>query len=108
MPWSQPAARMRECALAIRAIWRAWETEEPLRFEGEFYIHTLMRPRFDPGPNPHGNPPIFVAAVGERMTDDEMQATLAVVGGPDTAYQIGEPQPDAANQHCSIAAGVAA
>jgi probable F420-dependent oxidoreductase len=23
---------------------------------------------FDPGPNPHGNPPILLAAVGERMT----------------------------------------
>src|SRR6266436_6810250 len=23
---------------------------------------------FNPGPNPHGNPPIFLAAVGERMT----------------------------------------
>ena len=27
-----------------------------------------MTPFFDPGPNPHGNPPIFLAAVGERMT----------------------------------------
>ena len=27
MPWSHPAARMREFMLAIRAIWRAWATE---------------------------------------------------------------------------------
>ena len=27
MPWSKPAARMREFVLAIRAIWKAWETD---------------------------------------------------------------------------------
>ncbi len=26
MPWSKPAARMREMVLAIKAIWEAWET----------------------------------------------------------------------------------
>lgn len=68
MPWSAPAARMREMVTAIRAIWRSWETGERLAFEGDFYRHTLMTPMFSPGPNPHGNPPIYVAAVGERMT----------------------------------------
>jgi probable F420-dependent oxidoreductase len=28
-----------------------------------------MTPMFDPGPNPFGNPQIFLAAVGERMTE---------------------------------------
>jgi probable F420-dependent oxidoreductase len=68
MPWSNPAARMRELVLAIRAIWRSWETGERLDFAGEFYTHTLMTPFFSPGPNPHGTPRIFVAAVGPRMT----------------------------------------
>ncbi len=68
MPWSKPAARMRELVLAIRAIWRSWAEGERLAFRGEFYRHTLMTPMFDPGPNPYGNPKIFVAAVGERMT----------------------------------------
>jgi probable F420-dependent oxidoreductase len=27
-----------------------------------------MTPMFDPGPNPHGPPPVLLAAVGERMT----------------------------------------
>ena len=69
MPWSKPAARMREFVLAIRAIWHAWETGERLAFRGEFYRHTLMTPFFDPGPNPHGNPPIYLAGVGELMTE---------------------------------------
>jgi len=69
MPWSHPAARMREMILAIRAIWKAWETGEKLDFRGEFYTHTLMTPFFNPGPNPYGNPPILLAAVGELMTE---------------------------------------
>jgi len=69
MPWSHPAARMREFILAIRAIWEAWATGEKLAFEGDFYTHTLMSPFFDPGPNPHGNPRIVLAAVGPLMTE---------------------------------------
>lgn len=67
MPWSKPAARMREYVEALRAIWTSWETGGPLRFQGEFYQHTLMTPFFSPGPNPHGQPPVWVAAVGEQM-----------------------------------------
>ncbi|MGE0794749.1 MAG: LLM class F420-dependent oxidoreductase [Acidimicrobiia bacterium] len=67
MPWSHPAARMREMILAIRAIWRAWDEGEKLDFRGEFYSHTLMAPYFDPGPNPTA-PLVYLAGVGELMT----------------------------------------
>jgi probable F420-dependent oxidoreductase len=67
--WSKPARRMREMVLAIRAIWDAWEGKSKLRFEGEFYRHTLMTPAFDPGPNPYGPPRIFTAGVQPRMTE---------------------------------------
>ena len=69
MPWSRPAARMRELVQAIRAIWRCWHEGEKLDFRGDFYTHTLMTPFFNPGPNPHGPPRIFVAGVGPRMTE---------------------------------------
>ncbi len=69
MPWSHPAARMREMILAIRAIWASWNDGTKLDFQGEFYTHTLMTPFFDPGPNPHGNAKIFLAGVGELMTE---------------------------------------
>jgi probable F420-dependent oxidoreductase len=69
MPWSHPAPRMREMILAIRAIWKTWETGEKLDFRGEFYTHTLMTPFFNPGPNPHGNAKILLAGVGEHMTE---------------------------------------
>ena len=69
MPWSRPAARMRELVQAVRAIWRCWNEGERLRFRGEFYTHTLMTPFFNPGPNPHGNPRVFLAGVGPKMTE---------------------------------------
>lgn len=68
MPWSRPAARMEEYIAAVRAIWHVWASGERLAFRGEFYQHTLMTDFFNPGPNPYGNPPIFLAAVGELMT----------------------------------------
>jgi probable F420-dependent oxidoreductase len=72
MPWSHPAARMREMILAIRAIWDAWLTGGRLEFRGEFYTHTLMTPFFAPNPadlEPFGVPRIFLAGVGELMTE---------------------------------------
>lgn len=69
MEWSHPAARMREFISAIRAIWACWNDGTKLDFRGDFYTHTLMTPFFDPGPNPHGNARIFLAGVGERMTE---------------------------------------
>jgi probable F420-dependent oxidoreductase len=69
MPFSHPAARMREFILAMRAIWACWEEDAPLRFEGEFYRHTLMTHFFNPGPTGFGPPRVFLAAVGEKMTE---------------------------------------
>ncbi|MGH9040701.1 MAG: LLM class F420-dependent oxidoreductase [Acidimicrobiia bacterium] len=69
MPFTHPAARMREFILAMRAVWACWEEGTPLRFEGEFYRHTLMTPFFSPGPTGYGPPRVFLAAVGEKMTE---------------------------------------
>ncbi len=69
MPWSKPAARMREMVLAIKEIWRCFSEGGRLDFQGEFYRHTLMTPMFNPGENPYGNPPILVAGVGPLMTE---------------------------------------
>jgi len=68
MPWSHPAPRMREFISAMRAIWDCWQNGTKLDFRGDFYTHTLMTPFFSPGPNEHGAPKVFLAAVGEGMT----------------------------------------
>lgn len=69
MPWSHPAPRMREMILAMRAIWACWNEGTKLDFRGDFYTHVIMTPFFDPGPNPYGVPRVFLAAVGEKMTE---------------------------------------
>src|SRR6476619_4758424 len=69
MPWGHPVARMRELVEAVRAIHRCWNDGARLDFRGDYYTHTLMTPFFEPGPNPHGAPPIFVAGLGPRMTE---------------------------------------
>jgi probable F420-dependent oxidoreductase len=68
MPWSDPAARMREMILAMQAIWRTWADGEPLDFRGEYYTHTLMTPMFTPPDRDHGAPKVFLAGVGPLMT----------------------------------------
>jgi probable F420-dependent oxidoreductase len=69
MPWSAPASRMRDFVLAVKAIWSTWNDGVPLRFESDHYTHTLMTPFFDPGPNPHGPPPVWLGGVGPAMTE---------------------------------------
>ncbi|MGV9800753.1 LLM class F420-dependent oxidoreductase [Mycobacterium sp. NPDC003449] len=69
MPWSDPVRRMREYIEALHAIWECWQDGTELDFDGEFYRHTLMTPMFTPNAQPHGVPKVFVAAVGEAMTE---------------------------------------
>jgi probable F420-dependent oxidoreductase len=69
MPWSHPARRMREFVAALHAIWSAWSDGTKLGFEGEFYTHKIMTPMFTPEPHPYPAPKVFLAAVGEAMTE---------------------------------------
>lgn len=69
MPWSAPAARMREYVAALHAIWNAWNEGEKLSFRGDYYRHDLMSPFFAPEPNPYGSPLVFLAGVGPKMTE---------------------------------------
>ncbi len=68
MPWSKPAARMKEMVEAIRAIWHSWDSGERLRFEGQFYSHTLMNPTFTPPAHAFARPDVYIAGVGPLMT----------------------------------------
>lgn len=69
MPWSHPVRRMREFVQALQAIWTCWQDGTRLSFEGDFYTHTLMTPMFTPQPLPCAFPKVFIAAVGEAMTE---------------------------------------
>ncbi|BBY79391.1 LLM class F420-dependent oxidoreductase [Mycolicibacterium pulveris] len=69
MPWSRPVARMREFVLALHAIWECWRDGTRLQFEGDFYTHKLMTPMFTPEAHSYPFPKVFIAAVGEAMTE---------------------------------------
>ena len=69
IPFSPPAARMREYILAVKAFFNCWQQGERLDYEGEYYQHTLMTPMFNPGPLECGVPPILLGAMGPRMTE---------------------------------------
>jgi probable F420-dependent oxidoreductase len=67
MPWDKPAARLKDYVLALRAIWGSFQNEGSLKYEGEFYQHTLMTPFFNPGPIEHPEIPIYIAGVNTRL-----------------------------------------
>ena len=68
MPWGKPVDRMREFLVALDAIWTSWRTGEPLDHRGEYYTHRLMSPFWVPSPHEH-KIPVYLAAVGPRMTE---------------------------------------
>ncbi len=82
MPWSKPAARMREIVLAIKAIFARWEGQAELDFQGEFYRHTLMIPAFDPGPHPFGPAPVYTGGFGPLMTQVAGEVADGFFGHP--------------------------
>lgn len=67
MEWHAPAPWMRDYVGAVRAVWQAWQTREPLQYESEHYNLNLMVPLFDPGPIDHPDIPIHIAAIGPNM-----------------------------------------
>ena len=75
--FDRPVERMKELVGALRAIFDTWATGERLNYRGEFYRHTLMTPTFVPPPTPYGPPPIYLGALGPRLT----RATAEVADG---------------------------
>ena len=66
--FDHPVERMRDMVEALRAIFAAWQDGSRLDHRGPYHSHTLMTPMFDPGPSQWGPPPIYVGALGPRLT----------------------------------------
>ncbi len=73
--WGKPVQHMRELVQATKAIFDRWQNGTPLDVSGEYYNLNLLPPLFDPGPLECGVPPIWVGALGPRMT--QMVAEVA-------------------------------
>jgi len=66
--WLPPGPRMRDYLQALRAIFKTWQSGEPLKYEGEFYRFSLMTPFFNPGPIDYPDVPLAIAGVGPYMS----------------------------------------
>ena len=49
--FDHPGPRLREYVLALKAIFRAFRGDEPLKFEGDFYNFSLLPRTWSPGPD---------------------------------------------------------
>jgi probable F420-dependent oxidoreductase len=67
MPFEHPGPKLREYVLALRAIWRAFQGEERLQFDGDFYSFSLLTDFFSPGPSDHPDIPVSIAGVNVGM-----------------------------------------
>jgi len=67
VPYEHPGPWLREYVLALRAIFRAFQGEEPLSFHGDFYDLDLLPPTWSPGPIEHPDVPIYLSGVRPWM-----------------------------------------
>jgi probable F420-dependent oxidoreductase len=65
--FEHPGPRLREYVLALKAIFRAFRGDEPLKFEGDFYNFSLLPRTWSPGPIDVADPPVYIAAVNPWM-----------------------------------------
>ncbi len=63
------ASRMREYIESLRAIWHTFQTDERLRYRGQYYTFRLMAPFFNPGPIDHPDIPIYLAGMDASVAE---------------------------------------
>ena len=68
MPWSAPAARMRDYIGAVRACFDTFQNGTPLDYASESYTLNRLQPFFNPGPLECAAPKLLMGAVGPLMT----------------------------------------
>jgi len=66
--WSEPVARLRDYVGALRAIFTAFRTGEPLAYDGPHYRFDRLQPYFNPGPLDCAEPTIWTGGVNAGMT----------------------------------------
>ena len=79
MPWTEPRARMTEYVAAVTALFDAFRTGGPVRYEGDIYRVTRMQPYFNPGPSAAVTPPIWLGAVNAGMCELAGRVAAGVV-----------------------------
>ena len=67
MPWTDPAAQLRDYVASLRAIFAAFAGGQVLDHHGSHYTFTRLQPYFNPGPIDVAPPPIWTGGVNRRM-----------------------------------------
>jgi len=67
MPWTDPAAQLRDYVASLRAIFAAFAGGQTLDHQGSHYAFTRLQPYFNPGPIDVAPPPIWTGGVNRRM-----------------------------------------
>ena len=65
--WSDPVGRLGDYIDSLRAIFRSFDTGEPLNHEGPHYCFTRLQPYFNPGPLNVPAPPLWTGGVNRNM-----------------------------------------
>lgn len=65
--FDRPAARLRDYVLAVKACFRAFNREERLSHDGDFYAMSLLPTNWSPAPHDH-EMKVDISAVGPVMT----------------------------------------
>ena len=88
--FDHPVDRMRDMVGALRDIFRSWQDGAPLDHRGPYHSHTLMTPMFNPGPSPWGPPPIYLGALGPRLTSMTAEVADGLLVMPFTSRRFFE------------------
>jgi probable F420-dependent oxidoreductase len=67
MPWTDPAAHLRDYVASLRAIFAAFADGQRLDHHGSHYTFTRLQPYFNPGPINVAPPPIWTGGVNRKM-----------------------------------------
>jgi probable F420-dependent oxidoreductase len=67
MPWTDPAAQLRDYVASLRAIFAAFANGQGVDHHGSHYTFTRLQPYFNPGPIETAPPPIWTGGVNRRM-----------------------------------------
>jgi len=84
MPWSAPAARMRDYVGALRACFDSFQSGKPLAYRSDSYSLTRMQPFFKPDPLPaeHARIEVWLGAIGPLMTHVAGEVADCVIAHP--------------------------
>ncbi len=84
MPWSAPAARMRDYVGALRACFATFQTGQPLDYRSAAYSLSRLQPFFRPEPLPpeHARIEVWLGAIGPLMTQVAGEVADCVIAHP--------------------------